>query len=139
MIAWGVAVLFAGAECLAMPAVGRLVNNPEMRSIALTRDMHRLDNLPFYYNAAEPMRIELVYSAHRKIRPLDFSDTAAVNAALPCAVMTHRFATEELPDESISRIDTTYVGLFDDNRRPKGNIRHNSNVIYHLTILKAKE
>ncbi len=139
MIAWGVALLFAGAECLAMPAVGRLVNNPEMRSIGLTRDMHQLDNVPFYYNAAEPIRIELVYSAHRKIKPLDFSDSTAVMTSLPCAVMTHRYASEELPADVIQQIDTTYVGLFDDNRRPKGNMRHNNNVVYHLTILKAKE
>lgn len=138
-IAWGVALLFASAECLAMPAVGRLVNNTEMKSIKLTRDMPQLDNIPFYHNSAEPIRIELVYAANRKIKPLDFSDTTTVMSALPCAVMTHKYATAELPSSVVEKIDTVYIGLFDDNRRPKGNRRYNSDVIYHLTILKARQ
>lgn len=136
--AWGVALLFASAECLAMPAIGRLVNNPEMKSIKLTRDMPQLEGIPFYHNAAEPIRIELVYAADKKIKPLDFSDSAAVMSALPCAVMTHRYATEELPAGVAEQIDTTYIDRFDDNRRPKGNRRHNNDVIYHLTILNRK-
>ncbi|MCM1021680.1 MAG: hypothetical protein NC343_05400 [Muribaculum sp.] len=137
-LAWGVALLFASAECLAMPAVGKMINNQEMKSIALTRDMPQLEGVPFYHNGSEPIRIELVYAANRKIKPLDLNDSRAVMNALPCAVMTHRYVSEELPAEVMAQLDTIYVDQFDDNRRPVGNRRHNSDVIYHLTILQKR-
>lgn len=138
-IATGVAVLFASAECFAMPSIGRIFNNPEMRSIALTRDMRQLDNISFYHNADEPLRIELVYAANRKIKPLDLDCPEKVMAALPCAIMTHKYATQELSPAITEKIDTVYVGQFDDNPRPRGNRRYKSDVIYHLTILKEKK
>ena len=138
-IATGVAVLFASAECFAMPSIGRIFNNPEMRSIALTRDMRQLDNISFYHNADEPLRIELVYAANRKIKPLDLDCQEKVIAALPCAIMTHKYATQELSPTITEKIDTVYVGQFDDNPRPRGNRRYKSDVIYQLTILKEKK
>lgn len=134
----GVAVLFAFAECAALPYLDSIINNPDMRSLSLTRSMKTLDGIPFYYNVKDDLRIELVYAAHRKIKPLDVRDTALVMSKLPCAILTHKRVGEELPQALLDRIDTTYIGLFDDNRRPKGNRRYRDIFIYNVTLLKAK-
>lgn len=135
----GVAVLFLYAECFAWPYIGGIVNNPEMKSIALTREIKELDGLPFYYNEQEPLRIELVYAAHRKIRPLAVDSAEDVLRRLPCAVLTHKRVGEELPEALWAKVDTVYVGRFDDNRRPVTNHRYNDMFVYHVTILKSKE
>lgn len=134
----GVVALFACAECFAWPYIRDLVNNPEMKSISLTRDIKELDGLPFFYDEKDPLRIELVYAAHRKIRPIDVSDMDSVTHHLPCAILTHKRVGEELPKALWNKVDTTYVGRFDDNRRPATSSRYNETFIYHVTILRAK-
>ena len=67
----GVVGLFAFAEIFLMPYIGSFVSNAEQKSIALTRNIEELQSLPFYHPASEEIRIELVYAAYRKIRPLD--------------------------------------------------------------------
>lgn len=135
----GVVILFLIAELFCMPYIGGLVNNPDFRSISGTRKTEALKGLPFYSVAGQPLRIELVYEANRKIRPLDLHDTEAVMEALPCALLTHGRVGEELPAALIEKVDTIWVGHYDNNRRPKGNRRHYSNeFLYNVTILKKK-
>lgn len=135
----GIVLLFLAAECLVLPSLKHIINNPEMKSVALTQDMPSLNGMPFYYNQKDDLRIELVYAAHRKIRPLDMSKPDSILKVLPCAVLTHRGAAAELPVEIWQQVDSSYVGRFDDNRRPKGNKRfYSENFIYHITILKKK-
>ncbi len=134
----GVVLLFVFAEIFCLPYVGSLVNNPGFRSIRATRDIESLKPLPFYSVAGEELRIEIVYEANRKIRPLDIHDTAAVLDALPCALLTHGRVGEELPATLLNRIDTVWVGSYDNNRRPKNTRRYNDKFLYNVTILKLK-
>ncbi len=134
----GVVLLFVFAEICCLPYVGSLVNNPGFRSIRATRDIESLRPLPFYSVAGEELRIEIVYEANRKIRPLDIHDTAAVLDALPCALLTHGRVGEELPATLLNRIDTVWVGSYDNNRRPKNTRRYNDKFLYNVTILKLK-
>jgi len=134
----GVVLLFVFAEIFCLPYVGSLVNNPGFRSIRATRDIESLKPLPFYSVAGEELRIEIVYEANRKIRPLDINDTAAVLDALPCALLTHGRVGEELPASLLNRIDTVWVGSYDNNRRPKNTRRYNDKFLYNVTILKLK-
>lgn len=119
----GVVALFLAAECFIMPSLKNVINNPEMKSMALTRDMELLDAVPFYSNKKDGLRIELVYAAHRKIRPLDLSKADSIMKVLPCAVLTRHGAAAELPATIWQQVDSTYIGRFDDNRRPRGNKR----------------
>lgn len=136
---WGVALLFLATECFFMPCLTSVINNPEMKSVKLTRDIEELRGVPFYHDSSQTLRIELVYAAGRKIRPLDITDTAAVAASMPCALLTHNRVGETLPDDVMALCDTTYIGLFDDNRRPRGNRRYSGSFIYHITLLTPKE
>jgi hypothetical protein len=97
--------------------------------------MPELADVPFYYDADEPLRIELVYAAHRLIRPVALNDPDSIAALAPCVLMTHRPAAEVLPADLTTRLHLRDLGLFDDNRRPKGTRRYSSEFIYHLTLL----
>lgn len=137
---WGVALLFCVAECGALPYIKPIINNPDMHGLSLTVGNPKLEGIPFYYNVAEPdgLRIELVYAARREIHPLDLTDSAAVARALPFALLTHTGASEISPHIS-EHLDTTYMGLYDDNRRPKGTRRYSPLFIYHLTLVKPSK
>jgi hypothetical protein len=130
-----VTVLFLFAECFVLPATKTLINYTEGRSLAVTREMPELADVPFYYDADEPLRIELVYAAHRLIRPVALNDPDSIAALAPCVLMTHRPAAEALPADLSTRLHLRDLGLFDDNRRPKGTRRYSSEFIYHLTLL----
>lgn len=134
-----VTVLFLTAECFVMPLLKPVINNADMRSIALTREMRELEGVPFYHLADEPLRIELVYAAHRHIRPLDVTCPDSLMATLPCALLTHAPIGEVLPANCLEKVDTFGIGLFDDNRRPKGNRRYSDDFIYHVTLIKEKQ
>ncbi len=134
----GVVLLFVFAEIFCLSYVGGLVNNPDFKSISATRDIESLKPLPFYSVAGEELRIEIIYEANKKIRPLDVNDTAAVLNALPCALLTHGRVGEELPASLLNRIDTVWVDCYDNNRRPKNTRRYNDKFLYNVTILKLK-
>lgn len=134
----GVTLLFMAAETLFMPFVGYMVNNADYHSIRLSRQEKALDGLPFYYVEGDPLRIELVYEAGRKIRPLNVADRSSVEQALPCAILTHGRVGEELPRALWRGVDTVWVARYDNNRRPKGTSRYKRDFIYNVTILKKK-
>jgi 4-amino-4-deoxy-L-arabinose transferase-like glycosyltransferase len=133
-----VTALFLFAECFVLPACKPLINYTEGNSIARTRTMPELADVPFYYNTDEPLRIEIVYAAHRKIRPLDMSVADSVLTHLPCVLLTHDPADEVLSPELLQQVELRYVGLFDDNRRPKGTRDYRDIFRYHLTELRAR-
>lgn len=132
----GVTVLFVAAECFAMPAIGYLINNPDMKSIAETKSMKTLEGLPFYRIDTEPLRIELVYAAGRKIRPIAPEE---LKDSLPCVLLTRKPIRATLADSCLEGIDITDIGRFDDNRRPKTNRRYSDEFIYHVSLLKRIE
>lgn len=137
-MASGIAVLFAFVEIFLLGAVGAAFTNPDARSINAVCSDKRVNTLPFYHPAKEAIRIELVYEAERKILPLDIDDSTAVARALPCALVTKRWAREELPAWLLQRVDTVAVGTYDDNKHPKSDRHYTSDFINHVTILKRK-
>lgn len=135
----GIAAIFAFAELFLLATIGHTFGNPDARSISAVRTDTRTASLPFYHNAAEPLRIELVYEAGRKILPLDFGDTRAVEKSLPCAIVTRKWAKDELPPALLECVDTTAVGTFDDNKHSKSDRHYTVDFINHVTILKLKK
>ena len=128
----GVSLLFFAAECLVMPKLGSIINNPDSHSIAATRQVKELEGIPFCHLDSVPLRIELVYAAHRHIRPVSAD---SLRKKLPCALLTHRPLSETLPDSCLTGINALPIGCYDDNPRPKGNRRYSDEFIYHVTLL----
>ncbi len=133
---WSVAALFIVAA-MSLPAVRPLINYTERTSISGAVNKPSLSTLPLYSNSADELRIEMVYAAGRRIRPIDLTDSATLHAALPMALLTHTGA-KEIPQHLLKDIDTVYVGHYDDNRRPPMSGRHSPLFLYHITILKKK-
>lgn len=132
----GVVLLFFVAECFVMPTLGNIINNPDMKSIAGTRNIKELAGVPFCHIDTVPLRIELVYAAHRNIRPIS---PDSLRSNLPCALLTHRPIREALPEDCLEGMEAIAIDRYDDNRRPETNRRYSSDFIYYVTLLKAKE
>lgn len=130
---YGVTALFAAAECFALPMLGNVINNPDMKSIRATRTVKALDGIPFYHVDTVPLRIELVYAAHRNIRPVS---PDSLRTKLPCALLTHRPINESIPQSKLQGIEATQIDRYDDNRRPKTNKRYGTHFIYYVTLLR---
>lgn len=134
-----VVVLFLVAEIIIMPFIGSLFNNPDLNSLSATREIKELKEVPFYHVKGEELRIEVVYEAHRKIRPLNIQDEKEVEASLPLAILTHQRVGEVLPSKLLEKVDTVWIGRYDNNRRKKDSGRYDNDFIYHVTLLKKKQ
>ena len=82
-----------------------------------------------------PLRIELVYAAHRSIRPVCAD---SLGDKLPCVLLTHRPVDETLAEKNLRGIATVPIGRYDDNQRPKTSRRYSEDFIYYVTLLKAE-
>lgn len=134
-----VVALFLVIEIVLMPFVGSLFNNPDFNGLSATKEIKELQGIPFYYVKGEELRIEIVYEAHKKIRPLNILDEREVKASLPLAILTHERVGEVLPSKLLEKVDTLWMGQYDNNRRKKSSGRYDKDFIYHVTILKNKK
>ncbi len=139
LMVWSVVGLFVVAELWGMPLIGSLFNNPQMHSIALTREREELKGLPFYNDSRYPLRIELVNSAQRHIKELDVQNVDSVLSHTPLVLLTHQPLSEVLPAEVLEKLDTLYIDTYDDNQRPPGNKRYSNEFIYRATLLQARQ
>ncbi|MCD8296172.1 MAG: glycosyltransferase family 39 protein [Prevotella sp.] len=130
-----VTILFLAAECLVMPTLKNIINNPEMKSISETREIKALDGVPFYHIDNVPLRIELVYAAHRNISPICID---SIDSKLPCVLLTHKPIDKTLTEKSLGKIEATLIDKYDDNRRPKTSRRYSDEFIYYATLLNVK-
>lgn len=136
---WSVAGLFFVAELFLLRPIGKRFGNPVAHSIHAVRSNRQLDAIPFYYNQKEPLRIELVYEAGRKILPLDLTDSDRVLKVLPCVIISRRPLGQELPASLLERLDTVSVGYFDDNKHPKTDRHYSEVFLNYATLLKLKK
>lgn len=135
---YGVVAIFVAAECLLMGAIGQTLGNPHFRSIEETRKLKTLDGIPFYSPADEELRIEMVYAAHRKILPLELTDSAKLISSLPCVVVSQKPIDQAIPPRLLHLLKTEHIGDYDDNRLPKHSRHYNTLFLNHVTLLKQK-
>lgn len=135
----GVVALFMVAEVLMMPYVGTVVNNNESKSIRATYDNEALKPLPFYYDKNGMLRIEIVYEARKKIRPLDLTDEQAVMKALPFVLVSQQPAEEMFSAALAAKLDMRWIDTYDNNRRQKNTKRYSPVFIHNVTVITKKE
>ena len=107
-----------------------------MRSIAVTRTMPELRDVPFCHVDTVPLRIEMVYAAHRNIMPVALDRLAK---ATPCVLLTHERLEDILPDSCLRGLTATEIGLFDDNRWPRTSKRYSREFIYWMYWLRSED
>ena len=133
-----VSVLFLVIEIFGMPSLKYMINSPEMNSIAKTRGIEELKNIQFYHNKNEELRIELVYAAHRTIKPIDYSNDSLLMCSLPMVVLSHSNIENEMPAEFLEKVNLKHIDMYDDNRRSKKNKRYSDLFIYNVTLITEK-
>ena len=135
---WTYAALFFIAELFFLQPVGKMFGNPEAHSINAVSQISTLKHVPFYYNAKEPLRIELVYEANRKILPMNLSDSIEVMSSLPLAVVSQKPIAQEMPVSILKHLDVVKIGYYDDNKHPKKDRHYSSAFLNYVTLLKKK-
>lgn len=135
----GVVVLFILTEVMLMPFIADLFNNLERKSIRAVRAIEEVKSMPFYHNAEEELRIELVYEAGRRILPWEIARDTFPLTQLPIVLVSEKPAVETLPASIREKVSLKQVGMYDDNRRKKDTKRYSSLFIRYVTILEKKQ
>ncbi|MFA6677129.1 MAG: hypothetical protein WCS34_06020, partial [Bacteroidales bacterium] len=138
-LVYGVVAVFFLVEVLMMPTIGELFKNPKTNTIANTRNMEEIKDIPFYHLKNEFLRIEIVYSANRHIYEVEVKDSALVmNPPETIVLMTRLPIEQELSKEELNRYDITFLGHFDDNRKVRRDTRERTVFDFDLNILRPK-
>ncbi|NDW08343.1 glycosyltransferase family 39 protein [Dysgonomonas sp. 520] len=118
-----------------MIPIGQMFINADRHSIRMIRENKDVENLPFFYNDSEELRMELVYEADKTIKPMNLSDDSEIMNNLPFVLVSgvsidSIFANKNV---EIKKIDT-----FDNNWRKSGHKRYNWSLVREVAIIKAK-
>lgn len=115
--------------------IGKLFINDERESIRALRNNKEIENLDFYYNENEELRIELVYESNQIIQALDISDDSLVYCKLPFVFISG------LPIDSLFRdkeVTIEKIGNFDNNWRKTSHKRYHLPLKREAAIIKTK-
>ena len=134
-----VALVFATTEMLLLPAITQAVGNPDSHSIALTVDTPQTQELPLFHDQRTPIRIELVYNAHRKIQPIDMNNPQEVRAHMPFALVIANSAKTSIPNTLLAEADTCLLGCFDNNLHRRSNRHYTDDLRGHVLLIKGKQ
>src|SRR5574344_144100 len=130
-------VLMAFAEIGVLPYIGHIVGYQRNVTMTSLRTIPEMKGVPLYYSADTlAPRVEVIYDIHRPVRPLNLQDSSAVRAAAPCAVLTHKDFCKEASVAAIHAVDTSRIGIFDNNRWLKTNRNYRPEFVYVVTLLK---
>lgn len=138
-LVYGVGLVFMLVECFVLEGVGQMFGNPDKHSMRLVRNERQLDSVPFCYPSDEPLRIELVYEAGRKILPVSRDSIATRLSEGPMVLVSAGYAAEELDSRTLQLVDTVAIGIYDDNKHPKNNKHYTPDFVRHVTLLKSKQ
>ena len=133
----GILLLFLCVEIFVLPSIVSLFNNPDLKSIHEVRQIDRLNEMPFYHDCREELRIEIVYEAGRKILPYCFREKATL-PELPFVLVSQGKAAEVLPAGLLEQVDLELIGIYDDNKRPANTSWHSPVFVHQVTLVKAK-
>jgi 4-amino-4-deoxy-L-arabinose transferase-like glycosyltransferase len=137
LMVWVVTILFCFTELMLLPTLGCLFSNPRRHSIAAIQTDNQMQGLPLFYNAGEEMQIEVIYNSGKRILPIPMTSNE-IKKHLPCAIVTERRASLELPINIYNYIDTVFIDRFDENNRWALQKHRGRNMVYYVTLLKAK-
>lgn len=129
----GVVAVFVSVELLFFPLLGKVFMNPDFHSISEIRGRADLNDVPFYSLKNDSLRIEIVYEAGRKIRPIEEKELVE---KVPCVLVTLKSVDEALPAYVRKKVKCREVGSFDSNRQPKSDRHYQDGLLYHATMIE---
>lgn len=134
----GVLGLFVVVESVILPVIVGLFNNPDLKSIHAVREMKELDQMPFYYDCVEDLRIEIVYEAGRKILPYCFRKEQNL-PAFPFVLVSEKEPETVFSQQQLQYLNLELIGVYDDNKRPANTSWHSPRFVHYVTLVTEKK
>lgn len=131
----GILLIMIMVEGLCMIPVGNMFINNDRHSIRMLRHIDKVQNMPFFYNEKEQLRMELVYEANQIVRPLNLSDTALIQSKLPF-VFVSGLSIDSLFSHDNVKIE--HVDTFDNNWQKKTSRKYNDDLVRQVAIIRKK-
>lgn len=131
----GVILTMIVVEGLCLIPIGRMFINDHRHSIRMLRDIATVQNMPFYHDQDEYVRMELVYEANQIIRPLDISDSIDIQSKLPFVFVSG------LPIDSLfsdKNVTIEVIDTFDNNWQKKTSRKYNKDLVKEVAIIRKK-
>lgn len=123
-------------EAFCIVPLGEAFINPQRKSIKEVRNQAKTNNLPFYYNEEEELRIELVYESGKIIRPINTKNREQLMRALP-------FILVESPDNhnnlSSLPVSIEVIGVYDNNWNSPNARRYNKDLVRKVSVIREKK
>ncbi len=119
-------------EGLCMIPIGHMFINEDRHSIRMIRKNKAVENLPFYYNDKEALRMELVYEANKTIRPLDVTNDSIIYSKTPFVFVS------KIPIDSVffnKNVIIKPIDTFDNNWRKTNHKRYNKDLVRHVAVV----
>lgn len=123
-------------EGICLIPVGKLFINQEIHSIRMLREYKHIQNLPFYYNSNEHLRMELVYEANQTIKPMDIENDSLILKNTPFVFISGLSVDSLFRDKNVS---VEIIDTFDNNWIKPGSKRYNKDLVRQAAIIKAKQ
>lgn len=118
---------------LCLLPIKHLFINEKRHSIKLIRENPKVEHLPFYYDASEEMRMEIVYETNQTIRPLDLKDTAAIKSCAPFVLVTSHSIDSLFNGKNMA---IEFIDTFDNNWRKTTDKKHNKKLVKEVAIIR---
>lgn len=130
------ALLMIVFESFFLFSAGKMFINDQRHSIHMLREDAKVQNLPFFYNDQEFLRMELVYESNRIIRPIDVNNDSLIFANTPFVFLS----TESIePLFRNKEVKIEYIDTFDNNWRKVTDKRYNPDMVKEVVIIRKKE
>lgn len=128
----GILLTMIMVEGLCMIPAGNMFINNDRHSIRMLRKIDRVQNMPFFYNEKEQLRMELVYEANQVIRPLNVSDSALIQSKLPFVFVSGAPIDSLLTGKNVK---IEYIDTFDNNWQKSSSRRYNEDLVRQVAII----
>ena len=115
--------------------IGDLFINDDRHSIKLLTNNKKAKDLPLYYIKDEKIRMEIVYEINQRIKPLNLSDDATINKAIPFVLISQFPADSVMKNKNVT---VEYIDTYDNNWRKPDHKRHNPELVRQAAIIRAK-
>lgn len=132
----GILLTMIMVEGLCMIPAGNMFINNDRHSIRMLRKIDKVQNIPFFYNEKEQLRMELVYEANQVIRPLNVSDSTLIQSKLPFVFVSG------VPIDSLfagKNVKIEYIDTFDNNWQKSSSRRYNEDLVRQVAIISKSK
>lgn len=128
----GILLTMIMVEGLCMIPAGNMFINSDRHSIRMLRRIDKVQDMQFFFNEQEQLRMELVYEANQIIRPLNVADSSLIQSKLPFVLISG------MPIDSLfanKNVKIEYIDTYDNNWQKKSSRKYNQELVRQVAII----